>query len=214
MAESGVEHTLLVVVDHVLRELGDLVGVLALTLDALLHDGPEQGVLALLELFLDVSEPWVLLSGLGAEGARGGGELDLEGGDESLLHVYRPLGLSGGELAALNLATIGLDFDLEGGLEELLVFLGELSAALNLDGPPVLGLGAGQLLVESSVLDVLHLDLIEVLFGDLDDDLALEGHAGEGSVELGDAGENPAIVLVHKLLTGLGEEIVICTTKA
>ena len=51
LAQLGLEHALLVVVHHVLGDLGDLVGVLTLALDALLHDGPHiQVVLPLLLL--------------------------------------------------------------------------------------------------------------------------------------------------------------------
>ena len=188
--------------DHVLGKLGDLVGVLALALDALLHDRPEQRTLALpLLLLLDIAEPGALLPGLGAApGLGAGGDLDLDGGDQSLLHVDRPLGLSGGDLQELNLTILTiLHLDLEGGLKVLLVLPSELGAALQLDRSPVLGPGASQLLIEGAIPDVPHLELVVVLGDGLDIDLALEGHPGEGGVQLGDASEHPAGVIKDQL---------------
>ena len=62
--------------------------------------------------------------------------------------------------------------------------------------------------VEGSKLDVLHHHLDGVLGGGLDVHLPLHAHPGEGGVNLGDAGEDPAGVGVDVLLAG-GEVLVV-----
>merc|ERR550534_2936998 len=182
LALLGLQHSSLVLVGHVLGQLGHVVGVLALTLDTLLHGGPVVLALALTVLLLvPVPEPRVppLVLAVVHLGALVG-LLDLEGGNERLLEVDGPLGLLGGDLHSGELAL--LHAELHRGLHVLLVLGGQGSAGLHLDVPPVLGLlrGAAEMIVESSKLDVLHHDLVGVLGGGLHDDLPLQAHSGEG----------------------------------
>ena len=199
LAPLGLQHAVLVLSDHVLGQLGDVVGVLALALDPLLHGGPVVLVSVLTGLLVAIPEPRVPPAVLLAVRLVGLlGLLHLDGGNQGLLEVDRPLGLLGGHGDSLELTLLG--GELHRGLQVLLVLPGQRSPVPDLHISPVLGLRAAQFLVEGSVLDVLHHHLVGVLGGGLHDHLTLDSHPGEGGVNLGDPSEDPAGVSVDILL--------------
>ena len=125
---------------------------------------------------------------------------DLDGGDQSLLEVDRPLWLSGGHGDSLEVALLGAE--LHGGLQVGLVLPAQRSPVADLNISPVLGLGAAELLIEGPVLHVLHHHLVGVLGGGLHVHRGLDPHPGEGGVDLRDPREDPPGVSVDILLPG------------
>merc|ERR1719341_372497 len=151
---------------HMSGDLSDLVHVLADTVNALLHHGPEGWEVTLGHRV----GTW---DGVGKLG--GSWQLNLDGSNQGFLEVDAPLGLVSGESDLLDLP--GLHLSLDGGLEEHPESLGDWSSGGGHHCPPVQRLRTSQLLVEVVELDVPQGDLEDTVAETLGGEaMALQKH--------------------------------------
>ena len=142
----------------------------------------------------------------------GAWQLDLDGSNQGLLEVDAPLWLVGGEGDLLDLP--GFHLSLHRRLQEHLESLRDWRGGGGHQCPPVERFGSTQLLVEVVELDVPESDLEDTVAGTLGGEaltlqqhLTLNCHSCKGLLQLGDAREDLALVVVDILLAGPHQEV-------